>query len=432
MGTVPTGRMELELKKLYLQWLRDLPAEGNMEQQVDTFHKKSQALIERMGGQAASLGALPGFPTPKLLDLSPHIGTIYSDMKQAAIKSSIAAGLNATDVARHMLRHGMDTSYHRLNRLARSETVRAYWKNTWDSADGLGLVMVWSSEQSARTCDYCISRDGLVVADTSIRDHPNGRCTLVPTHPSQVKYRGTLQPDGSIDQDPAWDKDAARTQATQAMEHSDPLDTDPQQLEPVPPTNPRVIKTLKDMDDFGAGMIDPTSAGPAAKTLVEDYIAGTAYQTNAVLRGQKTSLGRKIDPRTLAYVKKTTKAADDLFDKSLIPEDVRVVRALQMGAFGGEDSLKDLAGTIFQDKGYMSTSLTEKVSKSVYSVADAVEMEITVPKGTRAVYLAGNSYLRSERELLLDRGTRLAIESTEYDPRRKTWKVKATVVPGPR
>jgi hypothetical protein len=104
-----------------------------------------------------------------------------------------------------MLNAGLDKNYRKLERLARTETVSAYWKNGWDSiADLPLLVMVWGAENGHRTCDYCLSRDGLVIEDGNIRDHPNGRCTPIPTLRSQVKYKGTLQPDGSVTMDPAW------------------------------------------------------------------------------------------------------------------------------------------------------------------------------------------------------------------------------------
>lgn len=207
MGTVPTGQMERELKKLYLNWVKGIPShEARLDEYIDVFGKKSSRLIERMGGHAASLGALAGFPAPKLLELSPVAGLIYDEMKQTAIQAAISIGLNAKDTARAMLQGGLDKSYRRLERLARTETVRAYWKNSWDSVEGLGLVMLWSAEAGPRTCDYCLSREGLVVEDRNVRDHPNGRCTLLPTLASRVKYKGTLQPDGSVDMDPKWDK----------------------------------------------------------------------------------------------------------------------------------------------------------------------------------------------------------------------------------
>ena len=436
MATVPTGRMEVELRKLYLQWISGLSVDSdNVSGQIDSFRKRSEALISKMGGQVASLGALAGFPVPKYLELSPYAGKVYDQMQQAAIQAGIMTGISSKEAARVMFRAGMDKSYRRLERLARTETTSAYWKNAFDSvADLPNIVMLWGSEDGPRTCAWCRERDGLVMDSPNLRDHPNGRCTPIPTLRSAVQYRGSISPDNRIYFDPDWNKATPSKSVTPQPQPVQEVEVDLSQTQPdpVPPTNPRVIKSMKDMDDFGAGMIDPTSVGPASKDWLEGYIQGTAYQTNAVLRGQKAYLGRPIDARTKAYVKKTTKTADNLFDKSLVPEDVKVVRAVRVDAFGGEDKLRELAGTIYQDKGYMSTSLADKVSDKVYSVADAVEMDIVVPKGTRALYMAGNSYLRSERELLLDRGTKLAIQSVTYDEKRKKWLVKATVVPGPR
>lgn len=105
-----------------------------------------------------------------------------------------------------MLLAGLDKSFHKLVRLARTETVSAYWKNSWDSVADLPVVMLWSAEHGPRTCSWCLDREGLVVADQNIRDHPNGRCTLVAKLASRVDYQGTLQPDGSITQDPDWNK----------------------------------------------------------------------------------------------------------------------------------------------------------------------------------------------------------------------------------
>ncbi|USH44755.1 hypothetical protein SEA_JUANYO_4 [Microbacterium phage Juanyo] len=206
MGTVPTGAMERELRKLYLAWVMGLSYDnGSMEDQLLDFILRSEKLIARMGGRTAALGALGDFPAPKLLDLSPYMGKIYDQMQQTVIQAGILSGLNSRAVAQAMFRAGMDKSYRRLERLARTETTNAYWRNTWSSvADLPDIVLVWGSEESPRTCAYCRERDGLLVEDPSIRDHPNGRCTLVPTHRSQLRYKGTLQPDGSVTMDPRW------------------------------------------------------------------------------------------------------------------------------------------------------------------------------------------------------------------------------------
>lgn len=212
MGTVPTGQLERELRKLYLQWLAGVPDRADdLAMYVEEFRLSSTALIGRLGGQTASLGAYLGFPVPAYLELSPVAGVVYSQMQQVAIQAGLMAGLSSKDIARQMLVAGLDKSYRRLERLARTETVSAYWKNQWDSAGHLpDIVMLWGSESSKRTCDYCIARDGLVVEDQSIRDHPNGRCTLIPTHRGAVRYRGTLRADGTIYMDPKWGKPKAQ------------------------------------------------------------------------------------------------------------------------------------------------------------------------------------------------------------------------------
>lgn len=228
MATVPTNRMERELRALYLRWLAGLPSHPDLTAYISQFQAQSTALISKLGGQVASLGALADFPVPKTLTLSPVAGVVYDQMKQAAISASITAGINSKVAARQMLHAGLGKSYNRLERLARTETVSAYWKNQWDSTLGLGLVMVWGAEQGKRTCDYCLSRDGLVVEDGNVRDHPNGRCTLIPTLLSQLKYKGTLQPDGRITMDPKYGKPVGKAkplpkESKPTAEQRDPL-----------------------------------------------------------------------------------------------------------------------------------------------------------------------------------------------------------------
>lgn len=215
MATVPTGKMERELRRLYMRWVHQLPRhQDDLHNYVAKFQRDSTDLIERMGGDVARLGILADFPAPKRLDLSLHVGTIYSDMELAAISAQIGLGLNPRQTAEALVQSGVDKSYRRLERLARTETVRAYWKNSWDSVEDLGLVMLWSAERGPRTCDPCLERDGMVVPSREVRDHPNGRCTLVAELPSRVNYKGSVAPDGSIYQDPAWVKTKAVTQET--------------------------------------------------------------------------------------------------------------------------------------------------------------------------------------------------------------------------
>lgn len=205
MGTVPTGRMERELRALYLRWLSGLPQEQDMAAYVELFEQQSRELIGRLGGRAAALGALGDFPASKYLNLSPVAGVVYSEMQQAVIQAGLIAGLSSAETARQLLDLGLDKSFNRLKRLARTETTNAYWQATFTSTANLpAIVLLWSSEEGPRTCKWCLERDGLVVEDSNIRDHPNGRCTLVPTTRSQFTYRGTLRADGSIFMDPRF------------------------------------------------------------------------------------------------------------------------------------------------------------------------------------------------------------------------------------
>lgn len=302
MATVPTNQMERELRKLYLQWLAGLSRQSDVGAYIDQFEKDSVLLISRLGGQAASLGALADFPVPKTLALSPVAGVVYNEMKQAAISASITAGLNSREAARAMLNAGLDKSYKRLERLARTETVSAYWKNQWDSTADLPLlVMVWGSEESKRTCDFCLSRDGLVVEDSNIRDHPNGRCTLIPTLRSAVKYKGTLQADGSVTQDPRW---AAKTKEVMNPV-VDPLIKPPAKIVQ-PATKTQVLTDAQKLANartmYGTGSKEYQTAlakwgKPAAKTPVK-ALAKTgnprADAINLIVQRQNVSLAEAV------------------------------------------------------------------------------------------------------------------------------------------
>lgn len=189
MATVPTGKMERELRSYYLRWLAnvghtlDSMSSDALNQAMAEFEAGYRQIVEKWGGQAARQGFRAGFPAPKPLPLSVTPGFILSKMQEAAISASIASGLNARTIARGMLRAGMDKEFYKLERLARTEVVRAYWGNARAQAKELGMVLVWSSEDGPRTCDSCRAKDGLVVNDPTVFDHPNGRCTLIPTLP---------------------------------------------------------------------------------------------------------------------------------------------------------------------------------------------------------------------------------------------------------
>lgn len=349
MPTVPTGAMERELRKMYLRWIRGLdPESDNINREIDDFQRRSQDLIERMGGQAASLGALAGFPVPKRLELSPVAGVIYDNMKQAAIQAGIMSGISSLEAARQMFDAGMDKSYKRLERLARTETTNAYWKNSWDSvADLPALVMVWGSEEGPRTCDYCLSREGLVVEDKSIRDHPNGRCTLIPTLRSQVKYRGTLQPDGSVDQDPRW---------TKKTEHT--VSNAPTQLSG---------------EDAASMLSNSPAVGEFSDKYrfsdLNDYIAQDYSTINGGLRTGNLSGAAK---------RQAASVSEAITHGPVASTDFTVFRGVRRYP----DDLVE--GAVLKDPAFLSTSLSEDVASRFLGGDGSTMFIIEVPGGTQA------------------------------------------------
>lgn len=395
MATVPTNRLERELRKAYLQWLAGLSDQTDVTAYIGVFEQRSKALIERLGGQASSLGALADFPVPKTLELSPRAGVVYDEMRQAAISASITAGLNATDAARQMLNAGMDKSFNRLNRLARTETVSAYWKNSWDSiADLPLLVMVWGSESSKRTCDYCLSRDGLVVEQGDIRDHPNGRCTLIPTLRSQVKYKGTLQPDGSVDQDPRWSKKPA----------IESMDFTPEEIRTGTLAAERQRVALEKGMFNKKGMFNAEKGWTSeTRQSWSSYIEGGGKEMNSLLRDPKafakTDLGS--DPYFSGLLRKQADDLSDLISKNQLTDDVVVSRGVVNAP--GFDPSKLRAGDNFTDSAFMSTTtdLTHAADFATGrgSGAEGWTFITKAPKGTNAV--AGADY---QKEIVFKAG----------------------------
>jgi len=390
MPTIPTGTMERELRKLYLRWLAGLRFDSNnVHDKIDTFESQSQYLIEVLGGRTAALGALADFPAPKKLDLSPHIGTIYQDMHQAAIQAGIIAGLNSTDVARQMFNAGMGKSFNRLNRLARTETVSAYWRNAWDSINDLpALVMVWGAEESKRTCQWCRDRDGMVLDGPDIRDHPNGRCTPIPMLRSQVEYRGSVRSDGEIYTDPAWVRQPKPVQPTSGLSLH------------VPSQQPKAPVTMsaEKRDAWYHNIWESQAYAEADATgpLADAFQALARYQdrdhkiVNKALRSSVAS----------PTAESMAQGIDQVFTEKAVPTPADLL-AYRGGAAPLLKGAK--VGDIVTDPAYVSTSLSEAQAKAFGKV-----VRIELPQGTPV--LPGHL---TEQELLLAKGTRFVVISLD-------------------
>jgi hypothetical protein len=396
MPTIPTGRLEAELRKLYLQWVSGLNFDDqDIHKAMASFSKRSQALIEKMGGDVARLGALADFPAPKELDLSLHAGTVYNQMQLATVQARITAGLNSRTAAQAMFRAGMDKSYRRLERLARTETVSAYWKNAWDSISSLpALVMVWGAENGPRTCQWCKERDGMVLDGPDIRDHPNGRCTPIPTLRSEVHYKGSVRSDGEIYSDPAWEAQPDPKFPSQPVE-SVPLAASTSEGQ----FDSRVVWPKAGERDLPfSALLD--SEEHRIESALNRYLSG-GYQTinDALRRGLKTdaTLTDQIN-----ILKKVT--------SEVTTKDLTLNRGMGSVDFLGAKFRKPdfdpatLVGKSFTDKGFVSTSHAGDIPLVDFD-SMPVQMEIMAPKGTHGS-LMGNT---EEREFVLAPGSTFTI-----------------------
>lgn len=470
MGTVPTGRMEREMRKYYLSWVKELPSHTKSPEELDSyvaeFKDRMTSLIEEMGGDIARLGVSEDFPAPKRLDLSLHAGTVYSEIDKAAIQAGISIGLNARDTALAIMRTSVNKEYYKVERLARTETVSAYWKNQWDEVEGLDLVMVWSPENGPRTCDECLRKDGLVVADKSIRDHPNGRCTLLPMLPNKVKYKGTLRADGSVTHDKNWmepykpkevetkphplqywvDKVGMKyssefggkrtiNQIQKALDTGDfSLIEDLQRKGKLAPNQVSTITNLWNSADVIPGSGSPVVKKAIKKTPVKKASVKRAapkpaasnpplsklserqlevvsnYRENSFSFNNYIRTGQSISQGPLSA--KDVAVLDEIMERAVIPRPTRVRRVIPAD-YAEEVLDKARSGKTYSDKAFMST---QKVSHGdLYDMIDdyaqgddAVVLNINLPAGTPGLditkYLQGvDPFFYDEGEILLPR-----------------------------
>lgn len=191
MSGVSTARLERKLRALYLRWVRSLLGSADPAASLQGFLKQAWGTILRYGGVTAFGGTAAGFPEPTDMPLDAVWGHVVDAFTEAVLRGGWAVGVHSREIARRLRDAGIDQAYHKLERFARTETVRAHWQRQWADADGLDdIVMVWGAERGPRTCPWCLAKDGLVVQDKTIRDHPNGRCTLIPTLKDRVPLRG--------------------------------------------------------------------------------------------------------------------------------------------------------------------------------------------------------------------------------------------------
>ncbi|WDZ90774.1 ADP-ribosyltransferase [Nocardiopsis sp. HUAS JQ3] len=122
----------------------------------------------------------------------------------------------------------------------------------------------------------------------------------------------------------------------------------------------------------------------------------------------------------------------DVLDRAMepVPETVEVRRSVFGVGFMAPPGQPfhdptDLIGTEFLERGFLSGSLgVETVNRTA-----AYQFHLAVPAGHPALWIGDGSVHRSERELLLPRGTRFRIDDALQDPGTGQWTLRVTVLP---
>lgn len=205
--------LEHEARLRTQQRLQDL--QGQLEAEIRRLHAYAEASVQRSESEAiaaalrhtteavrTSSGAsvVVGWnrlPSDALRDLigATRTGTPLRTLLEAlgtetaeTISSELIVGMalseNPRAVARR-LREAFGDDLSRALRLSRTETLRAYRTATnqqYRINDQLVVGWRWLCAKQARTCAACLALDGRWFPNETIQqDHPNGRCTSVPS-----------------------------------------------------------------------------------------------------------------------------------------------------------------------------------------------------------------------------------------------------------
>lgn len=132
------------------------------------------------------------------------------------------------------------------------------------------------------------------------------------------------------------------------------------------------------------------------KAAIGDYTSSDYRDLNRALRS-----GGDLN----AHQQSIADQMDNALERAVVPERVMAYRSAGTGsAFPGDP--EDWVGRTFQDSGFVSTSLDEKVAENW---SGSYKMEIDVPKGSSGAYVENISWLQGESELLLPRGSQFKI-----------------------
>lgn len=351
-------------------------------------------------------------------------------------------------------------------RLARTMPAHAYQQSLEATVKNNPFIdgYIWHSGTGKRTCEICRERDGKFFAKGKLpMDHPNGRCTFITKGQSMMdisdrladwvngksdkgidKYMedlyGKVKPEKSKGLTKAqqkkadeWDKSYKNVvefakkngynieQTVKSILGSPPkgskyyggiVDEVKKAYTPPKVKPQRKSFTFKDMNRKDANsyirkMISKLKYSPDIVDALDDYMM-FSDDINAYLRGQIKTNAYKNSINVLS--KAMNKDTEEIVLRGCDSKTLGINPQLSQ-----QEIANRLVGTVFKDKGFLSTTKAESIAKEFSQRGiDGNESElptiiaIKVPKGI------GKCYIDSGLgEVLIDKGSSMEIISTE-------------------
>jgi hypothetical protein len=172
------------------------------------------------------------------------------------------------------------------------------------------------------------------------------------------------------------------------------------------PAPPKDLAGAKDKEvlayhrEMSAGPISQMS--DAEKKAVRTYTSAGNSGYGAINNWHRHGFESPGAPK--AKLDAITRDLDSAIDKGSLPEPLKVYRGI-----GDVKALGIEPGVTVRDKGYLSTSLTRQTANMYGNSEKGAVLEITAPKGARAIGVAGMTNYGKEREVLFPRNSQMKI-----------------------
>lgn len=353
-------------------------------------------------------------------------------------------------------------------RLARTMPAHAYQQSLEATVKNNPFIdgYIWHSGTGKRTCEICRERDGKFFAKGKLpMDHPNGRCTFITKGQSMIDISDRLadwvngKSDKGIDRymedlygkvKPEKEKSKGLTKAQQkkadewdksyknvvefAKKNGYSIEQTVKSILGSPPkgskyyggivdevkkayTPPKVKPqrksfTFKDMNRKDANsyirkMISKLKYSPDIVDALDDYMM-FSDDINAYLRGQIKTNAYKDSISVLS--KAMNKDTEEIVLRGCDSKTLGINPQLSQ-----QEIANRLVGTVFKDKGFLSTTKAESIAKEFSQRGiDGNESELPTIIAIKVPKDIGKCYIDSGLgEVLIDKGSSMEIISTE-------------------